>query len=263
MNAPPRLFTLPEPVAPNWRHAFGGVWRLTFHRYLLLGRWVMVLIGLGVLALLGFAPGRGGISRHFTEWTIMFYVTFLVPALAFISAAGAMRDEMKSSTVDYLFTRPIRRPAFVVFRYLAHTICAQLDFLLALGVVLAVGAARGVPGVLTTAPALLFGQVLLVTAFSALGFLASALTARYIILGFAYAGVIEVGIGQIPTQLSRLSMTQQVRTLLDGLLLRPESSTLSPGLLGATGTLVLFTAVALAGAALLFHHREQGSAAET
>ncbi|MBL9201060.1 MAG: ABC transporter permease [Opitutaceae bacterium] len=261
MNAPPRLFTLPEPVAPHWRHAWGGVWRLTLHRHFLPGRWLMVLIGLAVLALLGFAPGRGGLSRHFTEWTVAFYATFLVPALAFISAAGAMRDEMKSSTVDYVFTRPVRRPAFVAFRFLAHTVCAQLDFLLALGVVLVVGAARGVPGVLAIMPALLLGQVLLVTAFSALGFLAGVLTSRYIILGFGYAGVIEVGIGQIPTQLSRLSMTQQVRTLVDTLLLRSEAH--SPGLLAVTGTLVLFTLVVLALAALLFHHREQGAASET
>lgn len=263
MNAPPRLYPLPEPVAPNWRHALGGVWRLTFHRHFQPGRWVMVLIGLALLALLGFAPGRGGISRHFTEWTILFYATFLVPALAFISAAGAMRDEMKSSTVDYLFTRPIRRPSFVLFRFIAHVVCAQLDFLLALAVVLAVGAARGVPGVLATAPALLFSQVLLVTAFSALGFFAGVLTSRYIILGLAYAGIIEVGIGQIPTQLSRLSMTQQVRTFAESLLLRSETHASSPGLLAVAGALALFTLVALSAAALLFHHREQGSANES
>ena len=39
-------------------------------------------------------PGR------YTGWAIQFYVTFLVPAVAFMAAGGAMRDEM-----DRMFER--------------------------------------------------------------------------------------------------------------------------------------------------------------
>ncbi len=258
MNAPPPLFTLPAPVAPNWRHAFGGVWRLTVRRHLLPGRWAMVLVGLAVLTLLCFAASHRSSARHYLEWAGVFYVAFLVPALAFIGGAGAMRDEMKAGTVDYVFTRPINRPAFVAGKFIAHTVCAQLDFLFALAVVVAVSVVRGIPIPPAAIAGLLLGQALLVTAFSALGFLAAILTSRYIIVGLAYAGIIEAGVGQIPTQISRLSLTRQVRDLL-----APAGDAASAlTILGTAGTLLFFTAIALAVAAALFHHRELGASSE-
>ena len=259
MNAPPPLFTLPAPVAPNWRHAFGGVWRLTVRRYVLPGRWAMVLVGLAVLTLLCFAASHRSSAQHYLDWAGVFYVAFLVPALAFIGASGAMRDEMKSGTVDYVFTRPINRPAFVAGKFIAHTVCAQIDFLLALAVVVTVSVARGIPIQPPAIAGLLLGQALLVMAFSALGFLAAILTSRYIILGLAYAGIIEAGVGQIPTQISRLSLTRQVRDLLGpGGDVGSVLTTLS-----TAGALLLFTAVALAVAATLFHHRELSASAES
>jgi ABC-type transport system involved in multi-copper enzyme maturation permease subunit len=257
MNAPPPLFTLPTPVAPNWRHAFGGVWRLTLRRYLLPGRWLTLLIGLAVLALLAAGSSHRGDGQQFLYWAARFYTTFLVPALAFVTAAGVMRDEMKSSSVDYIFTRPIGRPAFVLAKFVAHTVCEQIDFLLALAVVVAFGVARDVPGFLSMLPVILLGQALLITAFSALGFLAAILTSRYIIVGLAYAGIIEVGVGQIPTQISRLSLTRQVRELLTA-----ETFSVTAAL-GTTATLLLFTLVALIAAGALFRRRELGASAET
>ena len=260
MNPPPLLSAPPAPVivVANLRHAFGGVWRLTLRRYLLPGRWVMVLVGLAVLTLLSFSLARGWSRSHYISWLVSFYVTFLVPSLAFIAAAGAMRDEMKSGTVDYVLTRPLPRLAFVVFKFCAHTVCAQIDFLVALVGVLAVGHLRGIPALADAAPQLLLGQVLLVTAASAFGFLCAIVTSRYIVLGLAYAGVVEAGLGQIPTQLSRLSLTRQIRDLLD-----PASGIVSVGAtLGTVGFILIFTVGALAAAAALFHVRELGAPAE-
>src|SRR5436305_792065 len=59
-------------------------------------------------------------------------------------------------------------------------------------------------------------------AFGGFGFLGGFLTSRYIIIGLAYGVVIEVGVGQIPTQLSKLSMTHQVQGMLQSLLLNGE-----------------------------------------
>jgi len=75
-----------------------------------------------------------------------------VPVMAFISAAGAMRDEMKSGTVDYVLTRPLPKPALVVFKYLAHLACAQVDFLCAFAVVVAIGMYRHAPGLTAILP---------------------------------------------------------------------------------------------------------------
>lgn len=262
MNAPPSLSAPLAPVVPNHRHAFGGVWRLTFRRFLLPTRWVMVLIGLAVLTLLSFASGQRDVSRsgQYVSWVVGFYVTFLVPALAFIAAGGAMRDEMKSGTVDYVLTRPVRRPAFVVFKFISHTLCAQVDFLLALVAVLTIGTLRGIPDLAAAAPKLLLGQMLLIAAASAFGFLSGIVTSRYVIIGLLYAGVIEAGVGQIPTQLSRLSMTRQIRDLLDPAAGAAASVATT---LGTMGILLMFTGVALAAAAALFNLRELSTPNET
>ncbi len=263
MNAPPRLHPQPEPVAPDWRHAFGGVWRLTFRRLLLPGHWLALGVGLAVLALLLVGGVQGGDAGRFLDWANHVYVGFLVPVLAFMSAAGAMRDELKSSTVDYVFTRPMSRPAFVGFKFIAHTLCTHLDFLLPFAVVAFAGVTRGVPDPAAFMVKLGFAQALMITAFSALGILFGTLTSRYIVAGLAYAAIIEVGVGQIPTQISRLSLTQQMRELLAILLGRAEAQAHSPGIAGTLGAVALLCLGALGLAAVLFRRREFGASADT
>ena len=262
MNPAPALS--PPRVAANLAHAFGGVWRLTLRRFLQPGHWLTLAIGLGVLALLSFAPGpRGSGTGHFVGWVGGFHVTFLVPAIAFMAAAGALRDEMKSGAVDYVLTRPIPRPAFVAFKFLAHTVCLQVEFLLALAVVFGVGALRDAPGLAAALPSLLLAQGLLVVAFGALGFLCAAITTRYFLIGLAYAGVIEAGVGQIPTQLSRLSMTHLVRDFLAPLMERSAApSAGAPGGLFTAAVLIAFSVLVLAAATAIFSTRELSGPAE-
>ncbi|MBL9187963.1 MAG: ABC transporter permease [Opitutaceae bacterium] len=256
MNAPPPLFMLPEPVTPDLRHAFGGVWRLTLRRHLAPGRWVMLLAGLAALGLLAFAASHDRRADHYAGWVVDFYVAFLVPAFAFVTAAGAMRDDMKTGTVDYVLTRPMPRPAYVVARFVAHTVLQQLDFLLALAMIVVIGSLRGFPGLMALTPGFLVAQALLITAFAALGFLAAVLTSRYLVIGIVYAGVIEAGLGQIPTQISRLSLTRQAHNLF-----APTGEIVSATAVLGTGVMMfLFATLALAAAAALFRRREFGGA---
>ncbi|HTQ29985.1 MAG TPA: ABC transporter permease subunit [Opitutaceae bacterium] len=266
MNPTPSTSTtgLPAGLTPNLRHAFGGIWRLTLGKFLAPRRWPAVASLLAVLGLIvyGFLDAGNG-PRLYLGWTIGFYFTFVVPVMAFITAAGAMRDEMKPATVDYVLTRPVPRPAFVIFKYLAHVAGAQVDFLLSFGVILGAGLVRQAPGLIAAAPLLLLAQILLVTAFSALGFLCGVLTSRYVVLGLLYAVIIEVGVGQIPTELNRLSMTHQVKTMLQPLAAEAASKftfgiqTLPPdGKLATVGVLLAFSAVLLALTAAVFAVRE-------
>jgi ABC-type transport system involved in multi-copper enzyme maturation permease subunit len=249
------------PIAPSIRNAFGGIWRLTFRRFLAPSQWTIPAILLAVLALIAFATLREGNERLFFRWTSGFYLTFLVPILAFLSGAGAIRDEMKPATVDYILTRPIRRPTFVVFKFLSHLGCLQAGFLLALGVLLAVGLYRHIPSLFVELPWLVLGQAVAVTAFSAFGLLCGALTSRYLVVGLFYAGIVESAIGRVPTQLNRLSMTHQLRTLLEQVLpgfnpaLLPTQSPLA-----IVGLLLIFSAIMVAAAALFFAFQELAGA---
>jgi len=252
---------LAAPVAPSLRNAFGGIWRLTFRRFLAPSQWTIPAILLAALTLIAFATVREGSVPHFFRWTSEFYLTFLVPILAFLSGAGAIRDEMKPATVDYVLTRPVRRPAFVVFKFLSHLACLQVSFLLALGVFVAAGLYRHIPSILGALPWLLLGQAVAVTAFAAFGLLCGAITSRYLIVGLVYVGIVEAAIGRVPTQLNRLSMVHQLRALLEQVLpgmnpaLPPEQSPLT-----IVGLLLAFSALMVAAAALCFAFQELAGA---
>jgi len=221
MNAPPSTPPAPDRfpaarVAPHAAHAFGGVWRLTLRRYSTLTHWLFLGGALAVLVLLAIGAGQPGDgARGYVSWLARFYACFLVPLLAFISGGGAIRDDLRADAVDYVFTRPVRRPAYVVFRYVAHLAGTQLDFLLALTVLAVVGLAFRSTGVMAALPLILLAQVLVIGAFTAFGFLAGALTSRYVIVGLLWGGIIEVGVGTVETQLSRLSLIRQVLGLLE------------------------------------------------
>jgi ABC-type transport system involved in multi-copper enzyme maturation permease subunit len=262
MNPANPSFPAPR-VTPKAANAFGGIWRLTVRRFFSLSHWLALLGMFVVLALLSYGAGpKSPDTERYVSWAGGFYACFLVPLLAFISAGGAMRDDLKPASIDYVFTRPVGRPAFVLFRYLAHVACIQIEFLLALAVVVAMGLSRGLDELWAAVPALFLTQSLLVLAFSAFGFLCGMVTSRYIILGLAYGAVVEVGIGNVPTPLNQISMIRQAAGIL-----RPVIDDAKNGAAGATlvgslsvsGTCALLLAMAalmLAATAAVFHFRE-------
>jgi hypothetical protein len=104
---------------------------------------------------------------------------------------------------------------------------------------------------------LLQAQMLTVLGFAALGFLCGSFTARYLILGINYAAIVEVGLGQIPIQLSKLSVLRNIKNLL--LPITPES--FSPaaepqGMLTTALIVGLLALVWLVMAAVLFTVQE-------
>lgn len=268
MNATSREFPAPR-VRANATHAFGGIWRLTVRRFYSPGRWAVLAAMLGVLVLFSIpsAPNHAAAVHGFLPWAARFYVCFLVPILAFISAAGVMRDDLGAGSVDYLFTRPVRRPAFVAFRYLAHVACAQLDFLLALIVVTGIGLYHEVPGLWAALPWLLLGQVMVIIAFSAFGFLCGMLTSRYVIIGLLYGAIVEVGVGNVPTQLNYVSMIRQILGLLRPVIGTEKNATGAAALelaLGTPATLAVllgFSAAMIGVTAAVFAFREMAGPA--
>jgi ABC-2 type transport system permease protein len=266
---PPPLDGFPAPqVIPNALHAFGGLWRLSVRRFFSLNRWLVIagMLALLVLFAVGVAPNAERAAHAFLPWAVRFYICFLVPVLAFLSAAGVVRDDLQAGSVDYLFTRPVRRPTFVFLRYLAHVGCGQIDFLLSLAAIAFVGVYRQAPGIWSAIPLLVLAQGLMIVAFSAFGFLCAMLTSRYVVIGLVYGAVIEVGIGSVPTQLSRLSITRHaleiLKPLLDGQQIGMGGPLAGEALSTPMAVLLLLgISLAMVGAAaLVFGMREPGGA---
>lgn len=260
----------PRPrVTSHAGHALGGIWRLAIRPFYTPLHWLTLGGMLALLVTFSFAmaPARAGVDP-FIPWVARFYVGFLVPLLAFISAGGAIRDDLQPGAIDYLFTRPIRRPLFIAFRFLAHVGTAQINITVAFAVLAGVAVYRGVPGFGAALPLLLLGQVLTLITFSAFGFFAGLLTSRYVIVGLVYGSVVEVALGNVPTALNRLAMNRHVLSIMQPLLgdaptgPSAAASFTSFSAPVATGILLLVTSILLGLTALLFNHREfNGNAA--
>jgi ABC-type transport system involved in multi-copper enzyme maturation permease subunit len=56
----------------------------------------------------------------------VFFLRFIVPVLGVFYGTALIADEVEDRTVTYLFTRPIRRGAVLVGKYLAYVVCTTL-----------------------------------------------------------------------------------------------------------------------------------------
>ncbi len=253
-------FAATAPTA-NLRTAFGGVWRLTAPKFLTARSLGATL---GAVVALGAACYASALHQpqHVLTWVMNSYFSLLLPLIAFVSAAGALRDEMRASTVDYVLVRGIPRPAFVAFKFVAHVVGTELQFLLALAALLAIAGYFRVPQLAASVPTLLLVQVFLVLVFSGFGFACAAVTSRYVVVGLIYGAVVEIGVGQIPTQLNRLSMIHQARVLLEPLAAHASAPAWS-SMLATCGVFAVVAAVSVAIAAAVFALRELTDHAET
>jgi len=56
----------------------------------------------------------------------VFFLRFIVPVLGVFYGTSLIADEVEDRTITYLFTRPIRRGAVLVGKYLAYLVCTSL-----------------------------------------------------------------------------------------------------------------------------------------
>lgn len=250
-------------VTPHAGRALGGLWRLTARRFFTLNYWLMLAGMLVVLVVLSIpaTPTQASALDGLLPWAAGFYVCFVVPLLSFISAAGTLSEDLGGATVDYVVTRPLRRPLFIVFRYLTQMAATQISFLFALGAIVGLCVFWDVRNLGSAIPMLLLGQVCAVITFSAIGFLCAAITSRYVIVGLLYGAVVEVGLGNVPTQLNRISLVRHVLALVEPLLGQggwAVSKTLgaSTGGLSTVAVLLGVSAAAVGLAAVIFSVRE-------
>lgn len=254
----------PPRVPPHAGHALGGIWRLTARRFSTLNYWLVLAGMLAALVVLSLpaASNRPAAARDFLSWAGGFYVCFVVPVLSFILGGGAMRDDLGAAAVDYVFTRPVRRPLYVLFKYIAHVAAVQIDFLFALMVVAGIGMFWRVPGLWDAVPYVVLGQVVAVFVFTAAGFFCAQITSRYVIVGLVYSAVVEVGLGNVPTQVNQISLLRHMVALVRPVL-GDRGWSLTPGALAGTvsvpATLAVLFGVAAAGlvvCAIIFSRRE-------
>jgi hypothetical protein len=134
-DAPPRGRSVTHYGAP-WR-----VFELSLGEMLWSRRTIfmaLVLTGPVVLAIVarlvqagGIAPLRvngapvGGIGV-FGMMIWVLFIRFIIPVLGVFYGTALVADEVDDKTITYLFTRPIRRGAVLIGKYIAYLVCTVL-----------------------------------------------------------------------------------------------------------------------------------------
>lgn len=201
-------------LTPHPLLAGRGLWILTWRSQLRWRRLPMLVIMAGFLPLLAFLTVGEGRSEVFFDWTVDFYLSLLLPLYS-LSVCGAMiRDELQANTIGFLLTRPVRRSWLFLLKFVCNLGWVQLMGLVVAGLLLLVGTSRQIDQLTAFAPIFLGAQVLAIFAYGALGALFGLIGQRYMVLGVIYGAVVEVGIGQLPTNLNNLSLLRHLHTLL-------------------------------------------------
>ncbi len=142
------------------------------------------------------------------------YLRIILPFYALVSFGDLIRDEIQSNTLVFLTTRPLSRARLFLIKYLCLMAWIQL-LMLAQGVFLwLAGCAHKIEAMGPLLPLLLTAQFLAVLVFGALSALMGLIHKRFLVLGVLYGLVVEIGIGQIPTNVNNLSMTRHLKILL-------------------------------------------------
>jgi hypothetical protein len=106
-------------------------------------------------------------------------------------------------------------------------------------------------------------QLVVVPAYGAIAAFLGLLTRKYLLLGLVYGFVVEIGIGQIPTNINTLSVARHFRDLLAQSELIAQGAHGSAGqVCSAIGALMILTLTYLGAGTLLFNLREYNQTEE-
>jgi len=200
---------------------------------------------------------RWGRTEPFYHWLIDFYFFVILPLNCVRACGGLIRDELQADTLGFLTTRPLSRARLLIAKYLAQTAWLQIMLGVETLLLFAVGGLRHIPSLGTLLPLFLAAQFPAVMAWSALGIFLGQATKRYMAAALLYGLVVELGIGQIPTNINNLSLIRQLKSLLaHDAALQGIYGWLAKGVPYCAGAVVLAAFIFLIAAALLFTYRE-------
>ena len=196
-------------------------------------------------------------TAPFYRWLIDFYFFIVLPFSCVWGCGGLIRDELQSDTLGFLVTRPIKRANLMVVKFLAQVAWLELVFLVQGLLLMAVGSVRKMPEIGSLTALFLAVQFLAVPAWSALGLLLGQITKRYLPLALVYGLVVELGIGDIPTNINTLSLMRHLKALLSyNRELQSLYEWTGTGVWLPVGALLLASVLFVTLASLLFTFRE-------
>ncbi|HYS99739.1 MAG TPA: ABC transporter permease subunit [Thermoplasmata archaeon] len=200
---------------------------------------------------------------------ILLFQTLIIPlflsvVLIFVTLVGAttlIREEIEDQTMPYLLTRPISKPAIVLYKYLGYLISVLV--LLVPPLVLAYAVTIGYSGDSFSADSDVLAGFLVTTvlgsaAYGALFLFLSVLVRKPLAIGLLIGFVWESIVGSLPGDVPKISVIHYLRSILKGMIavgpLNSYTTDISAGL--AAGILIAFTAAMIVLSLAVFQQME-------
>jgi ABC-type transport system involved in multi-copper enzyme maturation permease subunit len=147
----------------------------------------------------------------------LLYIRFSVPVLGVFYGTALIADEVEDKTVTYLFTRPIRRGAVLIGKYLAYLASTSLLLVPSVVVVYLLIVPVGGGSIGETFPALLTDLGVLVAGLMTYGALFAWVGARLrrpLVIGLVFALGWEPAVVLFPGYLKRLTVAYYLQALV-------------------------------------------------
>lgn len=208
---------MPMGIAPPTAlGALRGLWLLTWKGRLTL-RQLPALLGtvlaVPLLALVAMHKAPAHATPIF-YWLVVFHLQLALPFYCLTIFGDLIRGELQANTLVFCTVRPLTRARLFLVKFLCQMGWVQIVALVNGILLLGIGVVGGVEDVVHFAP-LFFGvQCLAVLAYGACSAFLGLVHKRFLVLGVLYGAIVEVGIGQIPSNINSLSLTRHLKTLL-------------------------------------------------
>jgi ABC-type transport system involved in multi-copper enzyme maturation permease subunit len=244
--------------------------RRTIFMALVVGSPVLVALVARIVQSAGIAPLRvNGVQvdavSMFGAIIWILFLWFIVPVLGVFYGTSLIADEVDDKTVTYLFTRPVRRGAVVVGKYMAYLLCTTLVVLPSVMIVYFLMVPfRQIPASFISLVIDLGVLGLGLAAYGALFALVGAAVRRPLVVGLVFVFGWELVTLVMPGYLKRFTLAYYLQTLVPHAM--PTGDTVSllqgavfrepPSVAVSIGVLVLAIVASLALAARVVEQRE-------
>jgi len=244
--------------------------RRTIFMALVVGSPVLVALVARIVQSAGIAPLRvNGVQvdavSMFGAIIWILFLWFIVPVLGVFYGTSLIADEVDDKTITYLFTRPVRRGAVVVGKYMAYLLCTTLVVLPSVMIVYFLMVPfRQIPASFIALVIDLGVLGLGLAAYGALFALVGAAIRRPLVVGLVFVFGWELVTLVMPGYLKRFTLAYYLQTLVPHAM--PTGDTVSllqgavfrepPSVAVSIGVLVLAIVASLALAARVVEQRE-------
>ena len=150
----------------------------------------MFIVG-AIVSLVVYLTVERGDTRAYWELVLNALVLQLLPLYLLVRAGETLRGELRDGTMEYLWTRPVRRSQLFIGFYLSSVLSTGLMAMVCFASVIAMGLYLGVVQSLTAALFLFVGAALCVLVLSAVSLSIAAYSSKFVVLGIFYYLIVE------------------------------------------------------------------------